>query len=113
MIRHRISQRNTALRSPREIVARLGFAAYVLALPAGGFAFAWGATHSHPALQIVGGAAVVVFAALHVFGRKPLGFSAVVQELKRNPFKAGARDSGAAAGEACVEKTGCRSCGSL
>ncbi|HLP02112.1 MAG TPA: hypothetical protein VK163_08805 [Opitutaceae bacterium] len=113
MIRHRVSQRNTALRTPREIVARLGFAAYVLALPAGVFLFAWGAMHNLPRLQLAGGGAAVLFAALHVFARKALGFSAVVQELKRNPFKAEPRDSGAASTGACVENTGCRSCGSL
>ncbi|MFT3830607.1 MAG: hypothetical protein QM691_12970 [Opitutaceae bacterium] len=90
MIRHRVSHRNTALRPPREILARLAFAAYVLALPAGVLAFAWGTTHGRPAWQIAGGAAGAVFAALHFFARQPLGFSAVVQDLKRNPFKAAA-----------------------
>jgi hypothetical protein len=112
MIRSRTTRRNTAVRPPREVAARFAFALYVLAIPAGLLALAWGTAHANPSLQIAGGASFALAAGLHVFARRPLDFSEIVQELKRNPFKAEPREC-TTSEPAAQTDAHCRSCGSL
>lgn len=83
-----ISQRDMTLRSPREIVTHVAFAAYVLALPVGAAGLGVGLAQQSLGAICGGAAALLVFGALHVFARRPLGFDAVLLEIKRNPFKA-------------------------
>ncbi len=82
-----VSHRDMTLRSPREILTHLAFVAWALTLPAGTAALVVGATRPSPTALVLGSAAVLGFGLLHRFARRPLGFAALLEELRRNPFK--------------------------
>ena len=75
------------LRSPREIAARLVFTLYVALPPLGGLALILGLTRSSPTAGWLGGATLILFAVLHLRGRRAFGFGNIVHELRHNPFK--------------------------
>lgn len=105
-----VAERSTEVRSAREIIARLAFLLYVLALPGGLVALGFGLARGVATAVSVGISALLVFGLLHCFGRRALGFAAVRAELKRNPFKP--RRAG---GVPAASKEGCDdgSCGGL
>ncbi len=82
-----VAQRDTNVRSLREIATRLTYLVYLLALPAGGVCLLWGATQGKTPALGAAAAFVLLFASLHRFARHPLEFALMRAELKNNPFK--------------------------
>lgn len=104
-----VADRSTEVRSAREIVARLAFLLYVLALPGGLVALGFGLARGVATAVSVGISALLVFGVLHCFGRRALDFASVRAELKRNPFKPRRAAGPTASKEGCDDG----SCGGL
>lgn len=83
----RIAQRNLETRSSREVVSRLAFGLYLLALPAALILCVLGVSRHAAGLLVAAGIVAAAFILLHLFGRGPLGFASILAELKHNPFK--------------------------